>query len=219
MRVGIICEGETDYPVLRAVIAYVCRDPTLVIVPLCPDSDRLRSPSTGPVASGWQAVRSFLQTNGEDLEVGAFDMVVVHVDADVLAVLSPPPPPQPSDPHGGLDALCRHVKGWSRRSLPEHVVVVLPRPASEAWLLAAHTNVKRIEEVEDPAEQLAQRSLLTRARDGSVLKRRATYQQLAASLAVLLGDARRLEELPELERFVGKLFGVQKAVRNVKRGR
>jgi len=219
MRVGIICEGQTDYPVLRAVIAAVCRDPGIVIVPLCPDSDRLHYPATGPLASGWQAVRAFLQTSGDFLAIGTFDLVVVQVDADVLPKLSAQLLALPEDPPGGLDALCRHIKGWAREALPAHVVVVLPRSASEAWLLAAHTKVKRVEEIEDPAEELVQRDLLQRAKDGSVRKSSATYRQLAEALADLSVDERRLEELPELARFVGKVLEVQKVVKGAKKGR
>lgn len=219
MRVGIICEGETDYPVLRAVVVHVCRDPALVVVPLCPDTDRLRSPATGPVAGGWQAVRAFLQTSADVLAIGTYDIVVVHVDADVLDKLSSPPASSPGDPAGGLDPLCRLVKGWASEGLPDHAVVVLPRAASESWLLAAHTNLKRVEDIDEPAEELARRGLLQRGKDGTARKRSVDFKKLAEGLPSLLADQRRLDELPELARFVGKLFGVQKAAKGARRAR
>lgn len=213
MNVGIICEGTTDFPVLSAVIAAVCPAPTLRIVPLSPDTDRLRSPASGPLASGWQSVRTFLQTSEAALAIGTNDLIVVHVDADILPKLSPPPEVLESDPPEGLDALCRHVKSWADDTLPANVVVVIPRTATEAWLLAAHQpKLKHVEEIDDPANELAERGFLVRAKDGSVLKRKEDYRKLARELPAMMRDERRIEELPELGRFIGKVFEVYRAV-------
>jgi hypothetical protein len=204
MNVGIICEGTTDYEVLTVVVHKVIepRIPTFTL--LQPDGDRLAGPSSGPVSSGWQAVRKFLRTSEAGLQIGSFDLVVVHVDADIEALVAGTSARHDGDEPGGLDALCRHVKGWIGGEVPANVVIVLPRASVETWLVALHTNYKDVEAIKDPVAVLADKGLLVR-RGNMVEKKRAAYRRLVESLPALMKDQRRVDALPELGRFIGKV--------------
>lgn len=217
MNVGIICEGTTDYEVLTVVVhrAIAPRIPTFTL--LQPDGDRLAGPPSGPVSSGWQAVRRFLQTSEAGLRIGRFDLVVVHVDADVEALVAGALARHDSDERGGLDALCRHVKGWIGGEVPANVVIVLPRASIEAWMVAAHMNYKDVEAKTDPVALLADGGLLPR-RDGMVEKKRAAYRRLAETLPALMKDRRRVHALPELHRFIDKVKSRHREMLRATRG-
>jgi hypothetical protein len=62
MRVGIICEGPTDFVVLEALALELL--PADECVLLHPDFDKLQSTGDPAHAPGWQGVRTFLQTSG-----------------------------------------------------------------------------------------------------------------------------------------------------------
>jgi hypothetical protein len=184
---------------------------------LQPDGDRLATPGGVPVDAGWQAVRKFLGTSDAALVIGTFDLVVVHVDADIETIVAAKLEAEPDDEPGGLDPLCRHVKGWLGREVPANAVVVLPRRNIDAWLVAVHTNYKDVEAITDPAEVLATRDLLLR-RGGVVQKKRAAYARLAQPLPALMDQAQRIQRVPELARFVGKVAARQREVLRAARG-
>jgi hypothetical protein len=196
LRVGIICEGPTDYIVLSEVMK--AQGPVQQLTLLQPPTDRLTGP--GP---GWQGVRRFLQTEGIALEIGVHDVVVVHVDADVRkdaelrGRLREDPDPE------SLGPLCDHVKSWFADGVTPNAIIVLPREATEAWLLAAHTNIVRPETVEDPAAVLAARGIIP-SHDGKPLKISGVYRRLSVALVRLI-RRHAIENLPELERFLAKL--------------
>jgi hypothetical protein len=217
MNVGIICEGTTDYEVLTVVVqqAIAPKIPTFSL--LQPDGDRLAMSSSGPVSSGWQAVRKFVQTSEAGLRLGSFDLVVVHVDADIEAHVEGALAREAGDEPGGLDALCRHVKGWMRADPPANTVIVLPRMSVEAWLVALHTHHKDVEAFPDPAAVLADKGLLPR-RENKVEKKRMAFRKLAEGLPALIKDRRSLNALPELERFVGKVASRHRELLRAERG-
>jgi hypothetical protein len=205
LRVGVICEGITDYVVLGEVVKTQRSVDRLTL--LQPPRDRLTGP--GP---GWQGVRQFLKTEGAGLDIGVHDLVVVHVDADIRTdpAISRQLSVDEEDP-GSLERLCDHVKSWFVGGVSANAVIVLPREATDAWLLAAHTNIVRPETVEDPSAVLAERGLIGQ-RDGRPLKSAEDYRQLSQALVRLI-RRRRTAKLPELERFLRKLqaFGRRRA--------
>ena len=83
-------------------------------------------------------------------------------------------------------------------------MIVLPREEMESWLLAAHTGVKNVEAVADPASALADRGIIPR-RDGKPEKTEEHYRELATSLVRLAQNRKRLTAVPELGRFLFKL--------------
>jgi hypothetical protein len=235
VRVGIVCEGSTDFAVLRVVCTALLGPKDLIVTLLQPRLDllaaRARASRRGsaPLSSalpdspstpggGWQGVRQFLQQTGRTLAASGQDLIVVHVDADIRHL------PEirkhlGADTGGDLTPLCDHVKVWMPGSVPESVVIVLPREATEAWLCAMTTHRADVEAIPRPADTLREAGVLGE-RGGTAEKLASTYETLAAGLGPLLRDRRKLARLPELARFVGKVSARAKAVRlGARRGR
>lgn len=206
MRVGIICEGATDLAVLEVVLETLLGS-DLVLVKLQPDFDRLRLPAGVQVPTGWQAVRTFLREAGPTLAASPLEYIVVQVDADVRRIAEVRAELAQPDV---LDHLCEHVKSWLGAGVPPSVIIALPRESVDSWLLAAHTNLKHVEEVERPAAELAARGLIaglgkTRKRADRPHKAADRYAELARALEPLLVNQRQLARVPELERFATKV--------------
>lgn len=210
MRVGIICEGATDFVVLEALALELL--PADECVLLHPDFDKLQSTGDPAHAPGWQGVRKFLKTSGPALGLPVYDMLVIQVDASIrkLKELKLPLPEEEDAGPEALDPLREHVKGWAAGTLPDSAVIVLPREELEAWLVAAHTNLKDVEAIVDPAAELASRGLI-KMKKHKPDKDSTVYQTLAAPLVKLARDTKKLRKLPELERFVGELRSHSKA--------
>ena len=230
MRVAIICEGSTDRAVLEAVIRALVHVEEMV--PLHPDFDRLRRPpgSRWRLPTGWQAVRAFLRDFSPGLGAGQYDLVVIQVDASIRllpeinkvlrqaqTVESPADGGEEPVASGRsrrprralaqvaeLAPLCAHVQSWSPRGLRESAAVVLPREGTEAWLLAANSQVKNVESLHAPERRLAQKGLIG-VRGGDPEKLAERYGELARPLVRLVKDSKSLRAVPELERFVGKV--------------
>jgi hypothetical protein len=167
---------------------------------LQPTFDRLRP---GP---GWQGVRKFLQQSGSGLHLGIYDLIAIHVDAAVadLPEVAQTLAMEDGEIKGDLSAFCRHVKGWLGQPIPETVAIALPRRSTEAWLVAAHTNKKQVEEIDDPAKVLVARGVLTE-RGGKVEKTSERYTELSLALPKLISNRQDLKRVPELDRFVSKV--------------
>ena len=60
LRVAIICEGSSDYPVLRRVAEAVLAPEALTFREIQPDFDALQRKVPGALGPGWQGVRAFL---------------------------------------------------------------------------------------------------------------------------------------------------------------
>lgn len=204
MRVGIVCEGSTDFVVLEALALDLLSADECVL--LHPDFDRLRASGDAAHAPGWQGVRTFLRTSGVALGLLVYDVIVIQVDASIRHLrelkLSPSSVPEGSvDP---LNPLREHVRTWAGGGLPESAVIVLPREELESWLVAAHTNLKDIEAIADPAGELASRGLIGIKR-GKPDKDARLYRTLAPPLVTLARESKKLGKVPELERFVSDL--------------
>jgi hypothetical protein len=200
MRIGIICEGRTDDTVLRAILRELCKPKDLVFVPLQPPTDKLGNVGKG----GWQGVRKFLGHPSSALSAAPLELIIIQVDADTRHDPAIAPHLTREEGDDDLDALCRHVKSWAKASLPDSVVIALPRETTDTWLLAAHSRRKNVETIENPARVLADAGCL-RTENNKPLKSAADYEKLAVSLLVKLKDPGELHAIPELERFVGKV--------------
>ncbi len=211
MRVGIICEGPSDFVLLEALALDLL--PADECVQLHPDFDKLQP------SSGWQGVRKFLQTSGPALALAVFDVIVIQVDASIrkLRELGLPQPEAQTDELEPLDPLCAHVKGWATGGLPESAVIALPREDIEAWLVAAHTKVKDVESLEKPADELAAQGIVETTKKGKPSKDPVAYRALAVPLVKLARDAKKVRAVPELERFANKLRSRARKVRGSKR--
>jgi hypothetical protein len=132
--------------------------------------------------------------------VAALDLVIVHVDASIRKL----PELARALEDDALDTLCDHVKGWIGPSVPDSVIITLPREELEAWLLAGSTRLKDVERVDDPLAVLVERGLLA-TEGGRPGKRSRVYAELMRPWRGRLGDRKLLGAVPELERLCGKL--------------
>lgn len=218
MRVDVICEGSTDFAVLRVVLREVFKGTQLVITSVQPDFDALRARHPGTPAPGWTGVRAYLQSPASAVVAVLSDVLVVQVDADVrrASQVEKKLRDAAADEHE-LDPLCNHVKSWFAEGPPPSVVVVLPRDATEAWILAARTRVTDVESDPAPASTLITKGLLAATERGDANKQSAAYEELAGPLVGLIGDKKRLARVPELARFVQKLRARAHALRRAAR--
>lgn len=216
MRVGIVCEGSTDFAVLRVVCGELLGTADLWETMLQPRFDALAGRAGGAPGPGWQGVRAFLQKAGPSLGAAAHDVVVVHVDADVCHLPEVAKHLGASAAEEDLAPLCDLVKSWMSGEVPPAVVVVLPREATEAWLCAVATHRADVERLPRPAEELREAGVVG-TRGGTAEKQAVVYAALAGGLGPLLRDRRKLGKVPELERFVGKMAARAKVVRRAAR--
>lgn len=224
MDIRIVCEGSTDSAVLRVVMGVVLKDYIPVINMIHPDEDALRKKPKerppGTLGPGWQGVRAWLKRGAAvHAALAGADLLVVHVDADIRReneIARGLRAPESGEDQ--LDPLCEHVKTWFAGGVPPNAIVVLPREATEAWLLAVHSRLINVEADPMPAKTLQATGLIgTKGVDPH--KRPVRYRELAASLAVLIADSRQLARVPELERFVNKLRSLARVLRRAKKAR
>lgn len=220
LRVAIICEGSSDYPVLRRVAEAVLAPEALTFREIQPDFDALQRKVPGALGPGWQGVRAFLGLPNLRVAAETSDILVVQVDADIRSTRALASKLSAREEHASadlLEPLCDHVKSWIGDPLPESVVIVLPRESTETWLVAVHTKKKSVETIADAAAELVSHKVLAADDRGGPVKSRVRYAELAAPLAKLLSDSKKLTEtLPELSRFASKLRVRARAVKKAK---
>jgi hypothetical protein len=192
LRIGFVCEGPTDTPILEAVVEAILGR-TFEPRYIRPDRDNL-----GPNAPGGAGqVEKWCKQSGHALSYLLFDIDILSVQLDG----------DRCGPLGASDStqLCATIKRWLAAGASDpKLVIVIPMQASEAWLVAAHLPATpALEQRPHPEELLAARNLLRRGKDGQPLKDRDTYQRLAVQLRERLAEVRRV--LPELDRFARKL--------------
>jgi hypothetical protein len=217
VRVGIVCEGSTDFAVLRVVCGEVLGTKDLSVTLLQPRFDALAGRRGGTPGPGWQGVRAFLQQTAQRLGAAAQDVIVVHVDADIRKLAEIKKCLGESANGEELGPLCDHVKSWMPGGVPESVVIVLPREATEAWLCAVATHRADVESIQRPADDLRNAGVIG-TRGETAEKLASAYAALAGGLGPLLRDRRKLAKVPELARFAGKIAARARAVRRAERG-
>jgi hypothetical protein len=221
MIIRVVCEGSTDSKVLGLVVRAVLKEHAPVVTAVQPNFDALglkpvdRPPGTlGP---GWQGVRAYLKGPTVTTVAALCDVLVVQVDADIRRVSEIETKlRKPSAGEHDLDPLCEHVKSWFVGGVPPNAIMVLPREAIEAWLLAVTTRITDVESDLAPAAALKTRQVVG-TREGAANKQAAIYDELAKPLVGLIADRRRLARVPELERFVDKLRSRAQALRRAKK--
>lgn len=192
MRIGLICEGQTDIPVFEALLNKLLPD-GWVLTPLQPERDALGNYGD----AGWTRVREFCQSYGSYVAYlpNAPDLLIVQVDGDIAGQVSA----------ATLDELCGRVKIWlgAGASHPG-LVMAIPTQATETWLLAGSRPANpALEAVRKPAEQLIKAGLIEHNERGNPIKDQQRYRELAAPLADRLASLRPV--LRELDRFCSKI--------------
>ena len=184
---GIVCEGQTDVPVLEAMLAKLWPGIEDVRV-LQPQLDSLGKLGQGARA-GWSEVRAWCTQNAESLDelldpdVGdPLDLLLIVVDLDIAIEAGIVNAPKEIGSYE-TRRLCDTIKSWLRVSghakLPAEVVIVIPAMSIEAWIVAALFPKERSPEaIADPASMLVERKkLLASPRNGKPWKQLARYRQ------------------------------------------
>jgi len=203
---ALVCEGQTDVPVLRSMIQSLWPSIQEVrsLQPELDEMDRAKGPA------GWTQVQTWCQRNAATLDevidpfVGdPIDLLVVAVDVDIAIDAGIADPPQEI---GGYEStrLRKTLVGWltapKRRKLPAALVVSTPVMAIETWVIAALFPKERSpEQIPDPARWLVEKKKLRLSpKDGKPWKELHRYREFAQQLGGRLPHVRK--SCPEAQR-------------------
>lgn len=209
-NVRLVCEGSTDHVVLEAVLLAHLNSPDFRVSRIQPD-ESLYWGDAGPHGGGWKGVRGWCQSvrdAGGIQAVGALskdvDLLVIHVDADIL--LDPEHDASNACPPPDANILAAEaiVMQWlGLNHLPEKVLIWVPSMATEAWLLrAAFPGVPEslscltspppsvcVECVEDPAAALeGKRPKFVRRKGKDLKKIVSAYRDAIPLVSAAWGD-------------------------------
>jgi len=201
IRIALVAEGPTDGVVIRAALRSMLPSRPFVLQQIFPEG----SVSFGELGSGWVGVyrwcrQAAARGNGRlcnDLLVFQnYDLVLLHLDADVAAATYDEGsiPPHPADgklpcecacppPSASTNALRSVLLSWCGEStVPERVVVCMPSKNTEAWVVAAlfpndHAASEGIECYSNPEARLGQQKKSVRIR-----KKLRDYQAKAGEM-------------------------------------
>lgn len=154
-HIALVAEGSTDYVVIEAALKAIIGGP-FVLTQLQPEKT---NPQTGQGWGGvfkwcWEFRKRGSENLGHDPTLGGFDMVIIHLDADVLdksyadygeslveaaADLHPLPCPQPCPPPERAIIVIEDVlKSWlGVHAVDEKAIFCIPSKTCDAWLAAA----------------------------------------------------------------------------------
>jgi hypothetical protein len=210
---GIVCEGQSDFAILNAVIQKLCPeiDDVLLLQPI------LDSVGHAQGASGASGVRSWCTQFGKDLDsvidpgVGPrLDLLVIAMDADAAIESGIDDPPRHASAYDG-ERLCAKIRSWLG-ALPRQVVIAIPAMAIESWVIAArYAQPANPERIAKPAHHLVEKKVLaldTRPkRQHKVIKPPAKYQTFGSEVASRW--SRVVKRCGEANRFDRKVKFVQ----------
>jgi hypothetical protein len=153
LRVALVAEGPTDRVVLQSAIASMLGTRSFILRQLQPEE----SLPFGPIGTGWvgvykwcrEAVRRDDSSLRNDVLYKAYDILILHLDADVaektyasgniheavgdLPCFQPCPPPAAS-----TNPLRNVLLRWAgETSLPPKTVLCTPSKSMEAWVVAS----------------------------------------------------------------------------------
>lgn len=207
MLAAVVCEGPTDFVVLKELLYRICSKLDDVI-PLQPEGDE-----TSFEAGGWLLVKKWCQDNGPKLSSflghrygDPIDILLIHVDGDIAASL-------------GIDVqgraakeiaqdVCKTVKSWlghPPRLLPPQVIITIPMESTETWIVAGLEggSILNLERLPHPAGRLVSAGKLLADANGRPVKDLARYREMARSLG--LSTTQLFRKAPEADRLRGKL--------------
>lgn len=194
---ALVCEGQTDVPILRAAIQAVWPEVEEVrcLQPELDETDRARGPA------GWTQVRTWCERHSGpalndvlDPDIGnPIDLLLVAIDVDIAIEAGIADPPK----HVGAyetTRLRRKVSGWLFGTGPQkrEVIISTPVMAIESWIIAAlFSQQSRPENISDPAEWLVNKKKLQRSPgDGRPWKELHRYNDFARSVASRISRVR-----------------------------
>ncbi len=156
LRIAVVAEGPTDTIVIEAALRAIVTDQPFVLTQLQPEG----SLAFGETGGGWGGVyrwckQSLQRGNGrlanDRLVLDSFDVLVIHLDADVAGRKYADSTITPNDgdrklpceyacppPAATTDALRAVLLSWcAERQPPPRVVLCVPSKAMEAWVVAS----------------------------------------------------------------------------------
>jgi hypothetical protein len=222
LRIALVAEGPTDRIVLEAALRATLNPESFILTQLQPEG----SIAFGATGAGWAGVykwcKQAAQRGGgrladDTLLFGSFDVLVLHLDADVAgkrysdASITPAqadgalPCEQPCPPASATtDALRAVLLTWCGDvTPPSRTVACVPSKSTEAWVVAAlfpdDPAVRDgIECYPDPETRLSQQPITKRMRktqrdyQAASTKLESRWPRLAVQTG--LGEAHRFQE-------------------------
>ena len=229
LRVAIVAEGPTDRIVIEAALEAMLPGRSIVPTQLQPEG----SLASGLLGSGWAGVYRWCHSpaargggrlGGNQLLFQDYDVLILHLDADVAAEdyahgsIVPVagdrtlPCEQPCPPASATtDALRGVLLSWcGETSGPTHTVICMPSTSTEAWVIAALFPNDRamslnIECYPDPESRLGQQPKKRRIR-----KSQGTYRAVSRRLTAAWPSLGRVGNLSEARRFEDEVLGALK---------
>ncbi len=146
VRIGLVSEGITDYVVIHGSVRSILGDRTYDLKLLQRESSAFHARHFG---GGWKGVSGWCglvcQRNGglaEDIVLDTYDILILHLDADVADENEPSkrlPCAVPCPPASATtDALRAVFLSWlNETTLPERTVFCTPSKSTEAWVVEA----------------------------------------------------------------------------------
>jgi hypothetical protein len=203
---ALVCEGQTDVPIFRAIIQH-----------LWPSVDDVRSlqpelDEAGRSArrAGWTEVRSWCEQHVNELDevlsplIGdPIDLLLIAVDVDIAIAAGIADPPKKVGSYESRrlrDVLRAWITPSRRAHPPDAVVFSTPVMAIEAWVVAALVRDERSpERLPNPAVLLVnKKKLRCSPKDGLPWKELHRYEKFAKRIASSLARVRKL--CPEANR-------------------
>jgi len=155
---ALVCEGQTDVPILRAMLQEILPDleEILCLQPELDETDRAKGPA------GWSQVRAWCEANANrldevlDPDVGdRIDVLVIAMDVDVAVeagIADPPHRVGVYETNRLRDTMTSWLRANGRTTLPAAIVLSTPVRAVEAWVIAAlFPQETGVESILDPA--------------------------------------------------------------------
>jgi hypothetical protein len=156
LRIALVAEGPTDKIVIEAALKSILDDRSFILKQLQPEG----SLAFGPLGSGWTGVYRWCRQasqrgqgwlSRDALLFAAYDLLILHVDADVAGMRYEDSSIAPAQSNGELpcerpcppasattNCLRRVVLCWcGEERVPNRVVFCMPSKSTEAWVLAA----------------------------------------------------------------------------------
>lgn len=196
---AIVCEGQTDVQILRAVIQQVWPEVEDVRC-LQPELDEMER-SCGP--AGWNQVKCWCESYAGHLgdvinpELGdPIDLLLIAIDVDIAIAAGIADPPTKVGTYETIrlrHTIERWLKSHPSQKLPPTLVLSTPVMAIEAWIIAAlFPKESAPERVRDPAAFLARRKKLRSSPDdGKPWKELHRYRGFATAIAKKLSRVRK----------------------------
>ena len=220
LRIALVAEGPTDGVVIESTLKSILDERPFVLKQIFPEG----STSFGEFGSGWIGVYRWCRQSArrgggalsnDNLIFQNFDLLILHVDADVAGfdyadgTITPeatdgalPCEQQCPPPTDTTNALRPVLLSWcGETQIPVRTVICMPSKSTEAWVVASlfpndQAVQQGIECYADPESRLGQQPKAKRIR-----KKKRDYEGRAVELAAAWPDLVAPGELGEALRF------------------